>query len=149
MTLKEKVNADLITAMKAHDENRVRTLRLLKAAILKFEVSGTEKADAKDETVLQIIGKEVKQRKDSIEAYKNAGRVDLAASEEVEYKILHEYLPAQMSEEEVKAVVARVIEKTGMSKKADFGKVMSAVMAEVKGKTDGQTVSKVVGGLLK
>lgn len=149
MTLKEKVNADLVTAMKAHDENRVRTLRLLKAAILKFEVSGTEKADAKDETVLQIIGKEVKQRKDSIEAYTKGGRGDLATGEEVELKILQEYLPAQMSEDEVKAVVTRVIEKTGMSSKADFGKVMSAVMAEVKGKTDGQTVSKVVSGLLK
>lgn len=149
MTLKEKVTADLVTAMKAHDENRVRTLRLLKAAILKFEVSGDKKADANDEDVMQMIGKEVKQRKDSIEAYTKGGRGDLAANEEVEFKILKEYLPAQMSEDEVKTVVMRVIGQTGMSSKADFGKVMSAVMAEVKGKTDGQTVSKVVGGLLK
>ncbi len=149
MLLREKINSDLILAMKAKEEARLSVLRLLKAAIMKFEVSGDKKKEASDEEVLQIVGREVKQRKDSIEAYKKGGREELAAKEEVEMEILQAYLPTQMSEDEVKSVVTQVISQTGASSKADFGKVMNAVMAQVKGKTDGQTVSRVVGSMLK
>ncbi|MEK9132980.1 MAG: GatB/YqeY domain-containing protein [Patescibacteria group bacterium] len=149
MTLKEKVNADMLAAMKAKEETKLGALRLLKAAIMKFEVSGKEKKDASDETVMQIINKEVKQRKDSIDAFKKGGREDMAKKEEDEMKILQEYLPAQMSEEEIKTLASQVISQTGASSKADFGKVMGVVMAQAKGKADGQVVSKVVGGLLK
>ena len=147
--LKEKITADMLAAMKAKDDIRVSVLRLLKAAIMKFEVSGNEKKNASDEEVLQIIGREVKQRKDSIDAYKKGGRNELAAQEEAELKILQTYQPAQMSEDEIRAVISRVISQTGMSSKADFGKVMGAAMPHVKGKADGQLVSKVVGEMLK
>ena len=149
MTLRDKIHTDLLAAMKAKEETKTGALRLLKAAVMKFEVSGNKKKDATDEEVLQIIGREVKQRKDSIEAYRKGGRDDLAVHEEAELKILQAYLPAQMSEEEVKKVVNQAISQTGASSKADFGKVMGAIMAQVKGKADGQMVSKVVGELLK
>lgn len=149
MILKEKITGDMIAAMKAKEEIKVSVLRLLKAAVMKFEVSGDKKKEATDEEVLQIIGKEVKQRKDSIEAYRKGGREELAVKEEAELKILQTYLPVQMSEEELKTVINQVVSQTGMVSKADFGKVMGAVMAQTKGKTDGQTVSRLVGQILK
>lgn len=136
-------------AMKAKDEARVSTLRMLKAAMMKFEVSGKEKKDSTDEEVLQIIGKEVKQRKDSIDAYQKGGRGDLAAKEEVELKILQAYLPAQMEESELRKLITQVISQTGAQGKGDFGKVIGAVMAQVKGKAEGQTVSRLVGEILQ
>lgn len=149
MTLKEQIYADLIASMKAKDEIKTSTLRMLKAAIMKFEVAGDKKIAATDENVLQVINREVKQRKDSIDAYKQGGRGDLAAQEEAEMKILQSYLPAQMNEDEVKAVINQVISQTGMTAKGDFGKVMGAVMAQVKGKADGQMVNRLVGEMLK
>lgn len=149
MTLKEKINSDLIAAMKAKEEMKVSTLRMLKAAIMKFEVSGKEKRDSTDEEVFQIIGKEVKQRKDSIEAYRKGGRDDSAKNEETEMKILQMYLPAQLSEDELRSLIRQVISQTGASGKGDFGKVIGAVMAQTKGKTEGQVVSRLVGEILK
>ncbi|MEK7171891.1 MAG: GatB/YqeY domain-containing protein [Patescibacteria group bacterium] len=148
MNLKEKINADLLAAMKAKEEVKLGALRMLKASIMKFEVSGDKKVEATDENVLQIIGKEVKQRKDSIEAYKKGAREDLAAKEEAEMKILQTYLPAQMSEEELKTLISRTISQTGAIVK-DFGKVMGTVMAQAKGKADGQTVTRLVKEMLK
>ena len=148
MNLKEKINADLLSAMKAKEEVKLGALRMLKASIMKFEVSGDKKVEATDENVLQIIGKEVKQRKDSIEAYKKGAREDLAAKEEAEMKILQTYLPAQMSEEELKTLISRTISQTGAIVK-DFGKVMGTVMAQAKGKADGQTVTRLVKEMLK
>ena len=149
MIIKEKLNTDLLAAMRAKDEVRVSVLRLLKAAVMKFEVSGDKKKEANDEEIMQIIGKEVKQRKDSIEAYRKAAREDLAKQEEAEMKILQTYLPTQMTDEEVRAVVTNVIKQSGAASKADFGKVMGAVMAQVKSKTEGQVVSRLVGEVLK
>lgn len=148
MTLREKINADLLTAMKAKEEVKLGALRMLKAGIMKFEVSGDKKIEATDENVLQIIGKEVKQRKDSVEAYKKGSREDLALKEEAEMKILQSYLPAQMSEEELKSLISQTISQAGATAK-DFGKVMGAVMAQAKGKADGQTVTRLVKEVLK
>lgn len=149
MKLKEKITGDLMEAMKAKNEARVSTLRMLKAAMMKFEVSGKEKKDSTDEEVLQIIGKEVKQRKDSIDAYQKGGRADLATKEEVELKILQAYLPAQIGESELRKLITQAISQTGAQGKGDFGKVIGAVMAQVKGKAEGQTVSRLVGEMLK
>lgn len=149
MNIKEKINSDLIAAMKAKEEMKTSALRMLKAAIMKFEVSGKEKRDATDEEVLLIVGKEVKQRKDSIDAYRKGGRNDLAQNEEVEMKILQTYLPAQLSEDELRNLINQVISQTGASGKGDFGKVIGAVMAQAKGKTEGQVVSRLVGEMLK
>lgn len=149
MDLKAKITADLLAAMKAKDEAKVSVLRLLKAAIMKFEVSGDKKKEAGDDDVLQIIGKEVKQRKDSVEAFRKGGREDLAAKEKAEMELLQSYLPAQMSEEEVREVVKGIISQIGATSKTDFGKIMGAAMRKVKGKADGQVVSRVVMSLLK
>lgn len=135
--------------MKAKEETRLGALRLLKAAIAKFEAAGKEKKEASDDEVLQIIGKEVKQRKDSIDAYRKGGREDLAAKEEAELNILQAYLPAQISEEELKKVISQVISQISAQGQGDFGKVMGAVMAQVKGKAEGQTVSKLLREGLK
>ena len=148
MTLKEKINADLLAAMKAKETVKLNALRMLKAAVMKFEVSGDKKIDANDENVLQIINKEVKQRKDSIDAYSKGGREELAAQEEVEMKILQTYLPEQMNEDDLKTLISQTISQTGATVK-DFGKVMGAVMAQVKGKADGQTVTRLVKEMLK
>ena len=149
MTLREKITADLLASMKAKEEMKLGALRMLKAAVMKFEVSGDKKKDATDEEVLQIIGREVKQRKDSVEAYRKGGRDDLAMKEEAELKILQAYLPAQMSEEELATVAKEIAAQMGATSQADFGKLMGAVMGRVKGKADGQVVSRVVGELLK
>lgn len=147
MTLKEQVQQDMIAAMKAHDGAKIGALRMLKAAILKFETAGERKV-AGDADVLQIIGKEVKQRKDSIEAFKNGGRAEMAVQEENEMTVLQSYLPAQMSEEEVRAIVKEVIGVVGATSKGDIGKVMGALMPRVKGKADGGMVNKLVGEML-
>lgn len=149
MKLKEKVNADMLAAMKAGDSVRVSTLRLLKAAVMKLEVSGTEKKDATDEEVAQLIKKELKQRKDSIEAFEKGGRPEMAENEKAEMKILEEYMPAQMGEQQVHEIVSQVIAATGAKSKAEFGKVIGLAMKQLKGQADGNVVSKVVGELLK
>jgi uncharacterized protein YqeY len=149
MTFKEKITQDLITAMKSGDADITGTLRMLKAAVMKFETSGKEKLEASDSDVIQILGKEIKSRKDSVEQFKTGGRPELAAKEEIEIKILEKYLPAQMSEEEIRTVVAEVLTQTGASSKADLGKVMGALMPKVKGKADGTLVNKIVQELLK
>ena len=146
--LKLKIQTDLDSAMKSKDAVRLSTLRLLKAPIIKFEEGGREKGGGTDGDVLAITGKEMKQRRDSIDAFRKGGREDLAAKEEAEMKILQSYLPAQMSDDELRAVVKEVVATTGAVSKADFGKVMGAVMARVKGKADGQAVSRAVGEML-
>lgn len=149
MTLRQTIQQDLIAAMKGKEEMKVSVLRMLKSAIMKFEVSGTEKKEASNEDVLQIIGKEVKQRKDSIDAYEKGGRADLAQKEKEEMALLQAYLPAQMSDEELLAVVQEVVAQTGATSKPEFGKVMGALMGKVKGKADGQRVKAAVEKVLK
>ena len=148
MTLKEKLVADLKDAMLAKDEVRVSTLRMLKAAVMKFEVSGTEKKDATDDDIISILKKEVKSRKDSVEQFRAGNREDLAKKEEAELKVLEVYLPEQMSEEQVREIAKKVIAEVGAASPADMGKVMGALMGHVKGKADGGVVNKVVKELL-
>ena len=138
----------MLASMKAQDEIRLSALRMLKAAILKWEVSGSEKKEATDEDVLQIINKEVKQRKDSIEQFKNGNRPELAEKEEKEMVILQAYLPAQLTEAEILNLAKDAVAESGASSKADIGKVMGKLMPKVKGKADGALVNKVVNGLL-
>jgi len=137
----------MIAAMKAKEETKVSALRMLKAAILKFETSGDRK-EASDSDILAIIGKEAKQRKDASEGFKSGGRMDKAAQEEEEMAVLLTYLPAQMSEEELKKVIQETIAEVGATSKADMGKVMGALMPKVKGKADGGMVNKLVGSFL-
>ena len=143
MTLREKIVEDLKQAMLARDEVRVSTLRLLKAAIMKLEVSG-EKKEATDDDVIDLVKKELKARKDAAEQFRAGNREELALKEEAEAKILEEYMPEQMSEEQVREVVKQVVAEINPQGPSDFGRVMGACMGRLKGKADGGIVNKVV-----
>lgn len=147
MALKEQITADMIAAMKARDELKTSTLRMMKAEIMKYEVSGKDKV-ATDEVVLDILKRAIKQRKDSAEAFTTGGKADMAQQELGEIKIIETYMPAQMSEEEIRKVVSETIQQMNATV-ADFGKVMGMVVGKTKGKADGSLVSKVVKELLK
>ena len=136
-------------AMKARNQEVTDTLRMLKAAVMKFEVSGKEKKDATEEEVIQIVGKEIKSRKDSFEQFTAGNRPELAAKEAAEIKIIEKYLPQQMSEEEIRATVTKVLAQTGATSKTELGKVMGVLMPHVKGKADGTLVNKIVQEMLK
>lgn len=146
MSLKEKLSEDLKQAMKAKDETRVRTIRLLIAAIKNFEVE--KMAQATDEDVLQVMSKEVKKRLESIEMYRQAKREDLAAEEEKELKIIKSYMPEQMSEEQIRDIAKKLIEQHNLSSPKDVGTAMKLIMPQLKGKADGKLVNRIVQELL-
>ena len=148
MTLKEKVQAEILAAMKAGDENKKNALRMLKAAIMKWEVDG-EKRVADDAAVIALVGKEIKQRKDSIEGFKTGGNQEMADKEQAEIEILMEYMPPQMGEEEVRKVITETLGTAGIATKAEMGKAMGLIMPKLKGKADGGLINKIVGEILK
>jgi len=145
MTLKEQIVADMTAAMKARAPE-LDTLRMLKADIMKFEVSGADKV-ATDEVVLDLIKRGIKQRKEASEGFEKGGNMASMQKELDEIRILEKYMPEQMSEDQVKAIAKEVIAQTGAGP-GDFGKVMGAVMGKVKGQADGGIVNKVVKELL-
>jgi hypothetical protein len=146
VALKEKILNDMKEAMKNKDELRLRVLRSVKSAIGYFEVEG-EKKIATDEDIQKLILKEMKKRQESVEAYRNAGREDLAKAEEEELTILQEYAPKMLSREDIQKIVAEIIEQMHATQK-DFGKVMKETMARVKGAADGKLVNDVVKEML-
>jgi uncharacterized protein YqeY len=143
MNLSEQVGADITTAMKARDAAKLSALRMLKAAIMN---KGIEKGrDLEDAEVLQVVSSLVKQRRDSIEQYSNAGRNDLVAKEAAEVTVLEHYLPPAASAEEIAAAVTAAIAETGAASAKDMGKVMKAVMPRLAGKNaDGKAVNDAV-----
>ena len=143
MTLVEQVGRDIATAMKAKDAGRLTALRMLKTALTNKEV---EKARALDEAEAQaVVGSLVKQRRDSIEQFTAAGRLELAAKEEAEIAVLEAYLPPAASPAEIEAAVATAIAETGATNAKDMGRVMKAVMAALQGKSvDGRKVNEAV-----
>jgi hypothetical protein len=147
MTLKEQINEDLKKSIKAKDELRTSTLRMLKSEIMKLEVSGTKK-EATNDDVLGIIQKLVKQRYDSAQQYETGNRPELAEKEKKEAKILEEYLPRQLSRDEVRDIVKSTIAEIDARDMNDVGRVMKAVMPKVKGMADGKTVNEIVQELL-
>lgn len=138
----------MLDAMKAKDETRLSVLRMLKASIMKFEVEGGERKDATDEDVMKLIQKEIKSRRDSAEQFRKGDRPEMADAEEKEIAVLMEYMPPQLTEEEVTKIVKEVIEETGAKSKQDLGRVMGALMPKVQGQADGALVSKIVNSLL-
>ena len=147
MALKQNIQKELMTAMKEGNELKVSVLRMLKASILKFEVEG-ERKEATDENVLQLINREIKQRRDSAEQFRSGNRPEQAEKEEKEIEFLLEYLPPQLGEDQIVAIVKTAIEETGASAKSDMGKVMGAIMPKLKGQADGAIVNRVVNSLL-
>jgi uncharacterized protein YqeY len=143
MTLKDRIVADMIAAMKAKDAARTSTLRMLKAAITNREKDGG--ADVTDEDVLKLLRSQVKQRRDSVEQYQKGGRQDLADKEQAEIVIIEAYLPQAASQEEIDQAVAKAIAETGASSMKEMGAVMKATMAQLAGKNaDGKMVSEAV-----
>jgi len=147
MSLSEKINLDLKVAMKSGDKTRLSVVRSIRALILEFEKSGANKELTSDDEI-KMLSTAAKKRKDSIEQFRNAGRNDLADSEETELKILMEYLPKQMDESAIKIEVLRIATEIGAKTKEDFPKLMPLVMKELKGKADGKLVKSIVENLL-
>lgn len=146
MTLKEHITEDMKAAMRAKDSARLGAIRLLQAAIKQKEVD--ERVTLDDAAVAAIVDKLAKQRKDSIAAFTQAGRQDLADKETAELAVLQAYLPARLSAEEVAAAVKALVAEVGASGPADMGKVMGAAKARLAGKADMAAVSAAVKAAL-
>ncbi len=147
MNLEERINEDIKAAMKAKDAGRLAALRAVKAAILLEKTSGAahEVADAE---VVKIMQKLVKQRKESVQIYTDAGRAELAASELAEATVIEEYLPRQMSADELEKALYGIIEEVGAKGPADMGRVMGQATKRLAGQADGRMISEVVKRLL-
>lgn len=139
MNLKEKIIEDMKSAMKSGDKIRLETVRSIRALIIEFEKSGSEKQLNPDEEI-KLLSTAVKKRKEAIEQYTNAGRSDLSQKEQKELDILMEYMPKQLDTSEIQKEIARIASEVGAKSKADFPKLMPAVMKELKGKADGKIV---------
>jgi hypothetical protein len=146
MSLKERITEDMKTAMRAKDTQRLGTIRLLLAACKQREVD--ERIELDDTAVIAIVDKLIKQRKDSISAFSQAGRTDLVDQESAELKVLETYLPARLSAEEVRAEVEAIVRELGATGPGDMGKVMGAVKSRLAGKADMGGVSAAVKAVL-
>lgn len=148
MTLKEQLTEDMKEAMKAREAGKLRlaVIRMVRSSIKNIEIN--EKKDLNDEDVLAVLMKEVKMRQDSLEEFKKADRQELIVQAEEEIKILQAYLPAALSDDELKAIVAEVIAAVGATSPKDMGKVMPQVMAKAKGRADGKRINGMVKTLL-
>jgi hypothetical protein len=142
MTLAERLNEDLKLAMKSQDKFKLSVLRMVRAAIKNQEIERRRTLD--DSEVIDVLSREIKQRKDSLQDFEKAGRTDLAEQAAAEIEIIGAYLPKPLTEEEVTALVQQTIQETGASSKADMGKVMAALMPKVKGRADGKLVNQIV-----
>lgn len=146
MTLKERLQEDLKAAMKSKDQLRLSVIRLAKAAVMNLEIARGH--ELSDQEVIEVLAKEAKQRQDSIPEYEKAGRADITENLRNEIKIVQEYLPAQLSENEIRELVKAAIAEAGASGKKDMGKVMAVLMPKTKGRADGKLVNQIVGSLL-
>ncbi len=142
MNLSERLNEDMKQAMKSKDKFTHSTIRIVRSTIKYLEIDLKRTLD--DNEVLDILSREIKQRKDALQEFESAGRDELAASTKAEIEIIMKYLPEQLSEEEIKVIVQQTIQETGASSKSEMGKVMSALMPKVKGRADGKLVNQAV-----
>ena len=142
MSLKQQITEDMKNAMRAKDKPLVGTLRLLNAEIKQVEVD--TRSELNDADIIKIIGKMIKQRKDAAEQYDQAERPELAATERAESKILSEYLPQQLSTDEIQTLVEKIITQTGAQGMQDMGRVMGQLQSEIAGRADMGDVSAIV-----
>lgn len=146
--LKEKINEMMKNAMKEGDKLKLETLRSIRAAIIEFEKSGTGKELDEDEEI-KIINSLVKKRKESIEIFEKANRLDLAEKEKQELEILQKFLPEQLNEEEISKILDEIIQQVGAKDPKDFGKVMGQAMKVFKGRADGKVVQAILKSKLE
>ena len=148
MSLEQKIMGELKTAMLAKDEKTVRSLRAIKAAILLAKTAEGGTGEIKEEDEIKMLQKMVKQRKDSLEIYQQQNRADLADKEKEEIEVIEKFLPKQLSTEELKVDLEKIIQQVGATSPADMGKVMGVATKQFAGKADGKTISTLVKELL-
>lgn len=148
MSLQEKIMEAMKAAMKAKDTQSLEALRSVKSALLLAQTETGSKEDLSEETEIKLLQKQVKQRKDSAAIYMEQNRLDLAEPELLQAKVIEQFLPKQLSTEEVNEIVKEIIAKTGASSMADMGKVMGLASAKLGGKADGKTISTAVKTML-
>ncbi|HVU60253.1 MAG TPA: GatB/YqeY domain-containing protein [Mycobacteriales bacterium] len=144
MSLKERLRADMTASMKARDELRTGTLRMVLTAVTNEEVSGKSARELSDDEVVTVIGREAKKRREAAEAFDGAGRAELADRERAEGKILEEYLPAQLTDDEIETIVRAAISESGASGAQAMGQVMKLVQPQTAGKAEGGRVAAEV-----
>lgn len=147
MKLKDKINADLKDAMKSKNKIKLNTVRSIRAMILEFEKSGSVSELSEDEEI-KMLSRAAKKRREAAEQYETAGRLELAENERQELSIIEDYLPKQLSEEEILTKVKMSADQIGAQSKADFGKLMGIVMKDLKGLADGNVIRKMVEKVL-
>jgi uncharacterized protein YqeY len=148
MSLKASVESEIKNAMLAKDKDRLRALRAIKSLILLEETKGGSKGEVTSDDEMKLLTKAAKQRKDSADIYKQQNREDLYAVEMAELEIINEFLPKQLSEEELEAALKKIISEVGAEGPKDMGKVMGAATKELAGKADGKAISQKVKALL-
>lgn len=157
MSLKDKISQDFVASAKSGDKEKKGVLSMLLAALKNTQIEKRAKLSKKasgeelekmsiltDEEIIEVLARQIKQRRDSVDQYTKGNRMDLADKESAEIRVLEQYLPRQLSEAEIREIVKKGIAKTGAASPKDMGKVMGAIMPEVKGKADGTLVSKIV-----
>lgn len=147
MTLEEKITGDLKAAMKAKDAIALRGIRAIKAAILLAKTDGSGK-ELNEESEIKLLQKLIKQRKDSLEIYEKQNREDLAQTEKEEIVVIEQYLPEQLSPEELTLTLQKIIQEVGATSVKDLGKVMGVASKELSGRADGKTISTLLKNLL-
>ncbi len=148
MALEQQIMAEMKDAMKSKNEAVLRALRAIKAEIIKAKTEPGASAELDEATEQKFLQKMMKQRKDSLEIFVQQGREDLAEKEREEMAVIEKFLPKQLSEDEIKAVVTAIIQETGANSPADMGKVMGVASKQLAGKADGKTISSIVKQLL-
>jgi uncharacterized protein YqeY len=148
MALKEKLQNDLTAAMRARDEVRSSTIRMILTAIKNEEVSGKEARELSDADVITVLSREAKKRREAAEAFTQAGASDRAEMEKAEGLVIAEYLPAQLSESEIKEMIAAAISETGATGPQQMGLVMKSIQPKIAGRADGGVVSSLVKAAL-
>ena len=148
MGLKETLQADLTEAIRSRNELTSGTIRMLLAAIQVEEVAGKEARTLKDDEIIKVLSREAKKRREAADAYKDAGRADKAEQEAKEGEVILKYLPAQLSEDEIKKIVADAVAESGATTPQQTGQVMKIVQPKVAGKADGALVSSLVKSAL-
>ncbi|HAR1308861.1 TPA: GatB/YqeY domain-containing protein [Enterococcus faecium] len=147
MSLLSRLNDDMKAAMKAKDKESLQVIRMIKSSIQNEQIK--EGHDLTEEEELTVLSREMKQRRDSLHEFEEAGRDDLAEKVKSEIVIVEKYIPEQLSDEEIRQLVQEAITQTGASSMKEFGKVMGAIMPKVKGKADGNQVNAIVKELLQ
>ena len=148
MSLKSKIEKEIISAMKSKDSVRLESLRAIKSAIILLETKSGVKSNPTQEDEIALLQKLVKQRKESATIFTSKGRVDLAEKEIAQERIISEFLPKQLSIEEVTIIIKEIVKRTNAEGMGDMGKVMGLATKELSGKSDGKTISQIVRSIL-